>query len=139
MFGRGKKSVGRLGAPASNLPDIVVNVRYGPDDYARQMAYANTTFANPVSPSNIGLGVRPAVAGGSNVSGTKTDAWYSPVQNFRGVPGPILNPALKSLKPTGSLPSGNQNIDPTLLGWTPQLWNGVGNWSGDNNSVVGVS
>lgn len=137
MFGLRKKVVGRLGAPAVNLPDLVVGVRYGPDDYSRQMAVANATFANPFSPSNIGLGVRPAVAGGSPMSGTKTDAWYSPVQNFRGVPSSITNPALKTLKPTGSLPSGNQNIDPVLLGWTPQLWSGVGAWTGDNGAGVG--
>lgn len=130
MFG-GKRG-GRLGAPASNLPDIVVGIRYGPDDYSRQMAYANTTFANPASPSNIGIGVRHAVDGASAMAGTKSTTWFSPVQNFQGVPGPIINPALKTLKPTGSLPSGNQNIDPTLLGWTPPLWNGVGAWTGTN-------
>jgi hypothetical protein len=138
MFGR-KKVTGRLGSPAANLPNVVIGIRYGPDDYSGQMAVANTTFANPASPSNIGIGVRPAVSGGSNMAGTKTDAWYSPVQNFRGVPGPIVDPSLRTLKPTGSLPSGNQNIDPTLLAWTPPLWNGVGSWVGDNGGVTGVS
>ena len=130
MFRR--KKVGKLGAPSANLPDIYVGVRYGPDDYAAQMAYANSTFANPASPSNIGIGVQPAVNGGSAMRGTKSNTWYSPVQNFRGVPSAITSPALKTLRPTGSLPSGNQNIDPILLGWTPPLWSGIGPWTGDN-------
>jgi len=135
MFRRGK-GVGVLGAPAANLPEQQVRIAYGPDAYSVQMAMNNAGFANPASPASIGLGVRPAPDGGSMVQRTKDDRWYSPIQNFKGMRSNITNPALKTLKPAGSLPSGNQSIDPTLLAWTPDLWSGVGSWTG-NNGVSG--
>lgn len=105
-----------------NNPQLVVVPKWGPDGQSLRMARANTTRANPASPSSIGIGVRPAPNGSSVTEGTKTDAWLPPQQSFRGVVIPVATPALMTTKPTASFPSANTQVNPVLLAMSiPQV------------------
>jgi hypothetical protein len=117
------------GGNDSNAPSLVVSPKWGPDGYSDRMAVLNMLRGNAFSPANIGPGVRSAPPG-SSTEGTKTNAWMSPQQNFKGMAARMGDPSSKTINPVPTFPATNVQLNPVLFAMgsgTPSNWS---NWNG---------
>lgn len=111
-----------------NAPAMITVPAWGPDESSLRLATLNLLFANPAAPPNIGIGVRPAPAGGSVTEGTKSDTWMQPQQNFRGFVDKAANPQIKNTPATASLPSAKTQINPVFVLMSQGQLNPNGGW-----------
>lgn len=111
-----------------NGPQMIRVPWWGPDLNSVRMAIRNFLFANPFSPANIGIGVRPAPAGASESEGTKSTTWFAPQQNFQGFVAKTVDPTIKNTKASASLPSANTQINPVLMSMSQRQIDPYGGW-----------